>query len=533
MVEEEQRSAGDGRSPKGGQPDSDAVQATIGDVGRWQVVVFLWIALLKFPVAWNMMAIVFLAPPVEARCQQDLNSSDHCMARGPNGTEERCTSWRYDRSVFTETIVTEWDLVCSRYQLSNVAQMVFMFGILTGNCLFGIAADRYGRKAPLVVAMMLQSLAGVAAAMVPWFEAFIALRFMVAFATGGSMITSFVLCVEIMGGKWRMITAVLNHLPFCLGHMTLALIAFYVRDWRTLQLVISLPSLLLVSYWWTLPESPRWLLTRGRESEAIEILEKVAKTNKMDASQVLPAVKTFIADKEKQQESLGENKASVLDLFRTPNLRRTTLCLYFNWMVCGFCFYGLAQYMGQIGGNIFINVFVNGTLELSGLLCIYFMGKFGRRNTMVGSQMLAAVACILITAVPRGPGAPEWPSVTLAAGGIVGATIAFFAVYLFSGELLPTVVRNAGMGSTSMCARVGSMLAPFVSSLNHVSTYIPPLLFGCFPLVAAILCLLLPETTGRDLPDTLEEGENFRRKQDGGAERGRANGNCASEDSAM
>ncbi|XP_063225466.1 organic cation transporter protein-like [Bacillus rossius redtenbacheri] len=522
------------RPAKGGQPDSDAVQATIGDVGRWQVVVFLWIALLKFPVAWHQLGIVFLAPPVEARCQQDLNSSDHCMARGPNGTEERCTSWRYDRSVFTETIVTEWDLVCSRHQLSNVAQMVFMFGVLAGNCLFGIAADRFGRKKPLVVAMALQSLTGAASALVPWFEAFLAFRFLAAFATGGSMITSFVLCLEIIGGSWRVVFTMISHIPFSLGHMLLALIAYYARDWRTFQLAVSLPSLLLVCYWWTLPESPRWLLTAGRETEAIEILEKAAKTNKKDVSQVVPAVKTFIAQKEKKLESSDGKKPSVLDLFRTPNLRRTTLCLYFNWMVCGFCFYGIAQYMGHIGGNIFINIFVSGVIEMPGsLVCIFFMGKFGRRNTIICAQLLAAISCLLITVVPQGPDAPQWPRVLLASAGLVGMSVAFPTAYLFSGELLPTVVRNAGMGSTSMCARVGSMLAPFVSSLNHVSTYIPPLLFGCFPLVAAILCLLLPETTGRDLPDTLEEGENFRRNGPGSARRGVANEGFDTEDSPM
>jgi hypothetical protein len=53
-------------------------------------------------------------------------------------------------------------------------------------------------------------------------------------------------------------------------------------------------------------------------------------------------------------------KGNILDLFRTPNMCRKTLCMFFIWVVCGLGFYGLAQYMGQIGGNIFINVAISG-----------------------------------------------------------------------------------------------------------------------------------------------------------------------------
>jgi len=60
---------------------------------------------------------------------------------------------------------------------------------------------------------------------------------------------------------------------------------------------------------------------------------------------------------------------------------------------------------------------------------------------------------------------PEWPKVVLAAMGILGMSIAFPTVYLYSAELFPTVVRNVGVGTSSMCARFGSMVAPYITSL--------------------------------------------------------------------
>lgn len=86
-------------------------------------------------------------------------------------------------------------------------------------------------------------------------------------------------------------------------------------------------------------------------------------------------------------------------------------------------------------------------------------------------------------------------------------SISFATVYLYAGELFPTVVRNSGVGLSSTVARIGSMLAPFVATLSHTSAWLPPLIFGIVPLIGAALCFLLPDTRGRKLPDTLEEGE--------------------------
>lgn len=59
----------------------------------------------------------------------------------------------------------------------------------------------------------------------------------------------------------------------------------------------------------------------------------------------------------------------------------------------------------------------------------------------------------------------EWLRLILVCLGIVGMSVSFTTVYLFSGELFPTVVRNIGVGTSSMCARIGSITAPFVVSL--------------------------------------------------------------------
>jgi len=83
--------------------------------------------------------------------------------------------------------------------------------------------------------------------------------------------------------------------------------------------------------------------------------------------------------------------------------------------------------------------------------------------------------------------------VVLATIGIVGMCISFPTVYLYGGELFPTVIRNIAIGSASMIARIGSMLAPFVASgLKAQAYWLPPLVFGLTPIVGAALVLFLP-----------------------------------------
>lgn len=86
----------------------DAVQEAIGNLGRWQIYVCLAISLVKFPIAWHQLAIVFMAPHQNYNCTApgSVQTSDQCTVN-VNGTLAECTEWEYDRSTFTETITSQ------------------------------------------------------------------------------------------------------------------------------------------------------------------------------------------------------------------------------------------------------------------------------------------------------------------------------------------------------------------------------------------------------------------------------------------
>ena len=104
----------------------------------------------------------------------------------------------------------------------------------------------------------------------------------------------------------------------------------------------------------------------------------------------------------------------------------------------------------------------------------------------------------------------------LAQIGRFAITGSFSMVFVYVVELMPTPVRNVGLGSASVWARVGGIIAPYIGrELGRSSPSAPLYIFGVTSLLAAALVLLLPETQGRVLPTTLEEGETFS-KEGGG-----------------
>lgn len=112
---------------------SDPIQHAMGQFGKWHFLVCGIIFLLKFPVAWHQMSIIFIAPNVDSHCVNP-NVTDECSVE--------CPYHDFDKTIFTETIQSTWDLVCDRSQWANMSQTIFMFGILVGNIMFGTLADK-------------------------------------------------------------------------------------------------------------------------------------------------------------------------------------------------------------------------------------------------------------------------------------------------------------------------------------------------------------------------------------------------------
>lgn len=170
--------------------------------------------------------------------------------------------------------------------------------------------------------------------------------------------------MEIVGIEWRSTLSVLFHIPFVLGHMSIALIAFLTGTYFSYLLAISLPSIFLLSYYWLIPESPRWLLASGKSKQAREVLEKAAKRNHIPLNKIDTVIEFHKSQTIEKTDKNNQNTCSILELFKTPNLRIRTICVAFNWLVCGFCFFGLAHYVTRLDKRIYYNICISGKIRI-------------------------------------------------------------------------------------------------------------------------------------------------------------------------
>ena len=145
-------------------------------------------------------------------------------------------------------------------------------------------------------------------------------------------------------------------MPYAVGEMVLGLFAFFIRDYVTLQWVMSAICFIQLPLWLLMPESPRWLLSKGRLEEARKVMERAARWNSKTVD--LSAIKHQVEDKPDLHTELG-----FLDLFRSRDILIITAVMFFNWPIITMGYFGLGLSMTQLGGNIFIEFILGAAVE--------------------------------------------------------------------------------------------------------------------------------------------------------------------------
>ncbi|KAK3097018.1 hypothetical protein FSP39_005624 [Pinctada imbricata] len=501
----------------------EKVLQDLGPFGPFQRRVFVLVSLFETPVAWAMLLPIFLGRKTSWKCESQSASTEGNFSIAGNFSTSQNSSYHqnvtsYDDSpgkcnmdgtpcpgiIFADeftSIISEWNLVCDRASIPGHITTIQMCGVLVGALITGQIADLIGRRKTLFCTYILLLIFSLGSAFVASWEVFAVMRFMIGALVGGVMVVNFVLPLEFVTPRWRTFCGCIGF--WAVGLMTLALWAYYIRDWRYLIICTSLSGIFILLTWWFIPESPRWLLTKGRFEEAEKILKKIAKCNNRE----LPDMNILKSFAEREQKLREERSLySYNDLFKSWKLARNTLIVMYGWFVSSAVYYGLNFITGDLTGDLYRNVLVSGFVEIPALIFVVGVNnRIGRRKTISFLMILAGISCfsVFIISLSGKSQSLSVLSVVFAMIGKSGISGGWAATQVFSAETFPTVIRNIGVASCSMAARLGGIAAPQLVLLGSSSKVIPFTIFGILAALYGILVLFLPETSGQPLPDDI------------------------------
>ncbi|XP_063877911.1 organic cation transporter-like protein isoform X2 [Scylla paramamosain] len=448
----------------------------------------------------------------------NFSSEDKCHYRidTPGGERiEECVEFVFDNSTFSSTITSEFNLACDRAYLQTFFQSTYMFGNLLGSPVSGFLADKYGRKKIVFPGYVMYMLLGVVSSWLPYLSTILVARFLMGYLHSINAYTSFVHGQEVLTPKVRKWFAFDLYIFWAAGTMLYGLLGYLIRDWRLLQTAATLPGLLVMPVIWMIDESPRWLIVNGRPREALQVLTKVARWHGVD----LPpeAEMKAVLEEQNAEVPVGARQSSVekvpssfvaeiLVLFRTPQLRTITLCILFDFLIVGIVYYGMSLSGTNISDDPFMYIVLCGLMDVPVYLCIgRIMERFGRRVTLSLCYFIAAVVLLALSVTPD---AHSTVIILLAIMGRMAAAAAFQIVLFYSNELFPTEVRSRGVGASFVMSCSGGIVTPFITDqVSAMYPWAPFVVFGVGSSLAGLGTLLLPETRGQTLPDTVAELE--------------------------
>ncbi|XP_061437547.1 solute carrier family 22 member 15-like [Lethenteron reissneri] len=413
------------------------------------------------------------------------------------------------------SVVTEWALGDDAAILVGLASSLYFCGVLLGSLVFGQCSDLYGRRRVYLIGLLVDVLGGLASALSPTWRWFCASRLVVGVANGGTALVSFVLLQEYVGSAYWGSTGSLYSAFFALGLVVFAALGVAVRPWRWLTLTANVPGvLLLLASLWLLPESPRWLHSRGRIVEAEKTLSLIARGNVgATATGSLPPPQVQLRPLRGSGEvgaarGGGAAGGSLMDVGTHPVLRTRTLVMMYTWFVCSLVYYGLTLGVGDLSRDVHMGLALSGLAELPSYPLSLFLinaSWCGRRRGLSGFLSCGGIACIVVAALVTQAGEREVARQYLALAGKLCISAAFSIVYIYTSELYPTSIRNVALGLSSTSSRLGGILAPFIPSLSWVMPSLPFMVLGLAGVSAGCLCLLLPETLRQPLMETLHD----------------------------
>ncbi|WP_238981404.1 MFS transporter [Williamsia herbipolensis] len=398
--------------------------------------------------------------------------------------------------------------------LINTATVI---GGLVGRLIGGYIADRWGRRMALSLNLLVYTLGGLISAAAVNYEMLLASRFIVGIGLGGEFTVGLAILAEVVATRHRgSLLATLNISSGGIGNI--ASFGFFLlvlgplgsvlggadHSWRWTYVILALPALLVVAFRRYLPESPRFLLSKGRVDEANQSLTRLASGSISGLRKPGPT-KHFVT----AADALPHVKTSYAEVFKGRNLRRTAAIGSASWMSFGaqvtllFLMPILLVSRGySLSDSLLFTMIMNIGSLFGACTACYLASRVPRRITVMSAAVLGCIAAIAFAVFAQ--------NVLLIL--VLGAIFQFFTMLLntmlsvWTPELFPTSIRAMGASVVNGIGNVAGAVMPFAALFFFNIAGVA----GVFFMIAAMYGLLVvaakfgPETFGKSLEAATE-----------------------------
>jgi MFS transporter, putative metabolite transport protein len=391
-------------------------------------------------------------------------------------------------------------LITSEFGLSAIQEGLIgaasLAGIFFGAPMFGYLTDRFGRRKIFIFDLIAFVIIGALQAVVGNNAELLVLRFLLGLAIGAEYAIGQTMLAEFVPSSGRGTRLASLQASWYGGFLLAVIIAFTLDglgvDWRWILATGAIPGLGTLLLRQGLPESPRWLVSVGRDDEAREIVDEHLGS-------------TYYSDEDLDEES--EDTARFRDLFAKDKWRSTAFAsIFFTCLVAPyfaiFTFAPTVLESLRLANPAAGTIALNATAALGALVGMLTIERVGRRVQLIPSFWVMTVA---LAVIGLWSGAPAMLVVLLFAvfsffNALQGNLTAVYPI-----EILPTEVRSSGVGVAAAFSRVAAAAGTFLLPLGITS-----LGTGTCMLIAAGVCVvgavvshaMAPETTGRALHET-------------------------------
>ena len=409
-------------------------------------------------------------------------------------------------------------------------------GQFVGALVFGGLAERYGRIRSVAGATTLMSVMSIACALAGNFGTLLALRLIQGIGVGGEMPVAAAYINELSKARGRGRFFLLYELIFPIGLMVTGQIGALLvptLGWQVMFLIGGIPGLLVTVLLLRLPESPRWLISKGRVADAEVVIREIEASapgsgirdpgseershGRGGGPSGPPSDESRVPNPALRESQLapslsrGESRTiqgHASELFAGP-YRARTLVVWALWASAYFITNGLNNWMPTLYSSVYhlslaaalrAGTFNNIAQVAILIVCAFAIDSVGRRRwTYLGFIAGAALLAMLGTFAAHSVTAVI-ALVTLSYG-IVGSVNA--VLYLYTPEIYPTRMRALGTGAATCWLRLASAAGPvFVGYLVAArGTGAVFLMFAAAGVVGALAALGMLETRNRRLEE--------------------------------